>query len=327
MDKRITDELLAAYLDGNTSAAETEMVLNAIRENTELQEFLRLSDEIDNDLYCEEDDEIGNICINEFLPYTALAAESKSNLCNVLCELYILESFGVSRTVEEYEEIARKQGWLQEEGTALHNIGRLLEMECYSISRRFHCSLEDICRSLKNKEKVIAVIDSTELKVSLSEAIAEDILLGKRPNHSVVVTEVLDDSVSIFNPSTGNIESYPKVNFVNAWEDSSHYLVTVTERDIRNYEAHPIDLSDVELTDELIELREAIAENAHEVWAKKRQSEGWTYGPSRNDVLKQTPDMVPYSDLTDKEKSYDREMAMETIKLLKKLGWDLVKQS
>ena len=85
-------------------------------------------------------------------------------------------------------------------------------------------------------------------------------------------------------------------------------------------------MSDVELSDELIELREAIAEHAHDVWAAERQSQGWTYGPQRNDDLKQTPCMVPYSKLPDSEKTFDRDMAMNTIKLLKKLGYDIVKK-
>lgn len=95
---------------------------------------------------------------------------------------------------------------------------------------------------------------------------------------------------------------------------------------MKKYIPQPIDLSDVELTEDLNELREAIAENAHEVWAEHRIAEGWTYGPQRDDRLKQTPDMVPYSQLPDGEKKYDREMAMKTIKLLKKLGYDLIKR-
>jgi hypothetical protein len=95
---------------------------------------------------------------------------------------------------------------------------------------------------------------------------------------------------------------------------------------MKTYNPTPIDLSDVVLSEDLQELREAIAENAHDVWAQARQAEGWTYGPQRDDQLKQTPDMVPYSQLPDSEKYYDREMAMNTIKLIKKLGYDLMKR-
>ena len=55
----------------------------------------------------------------------------------------------------------------------------------------------------------------------------------------------------------------------------------------KEYIPHPINLNDVDVEDELLELREAIAENAHEVWAETRRNEGWTYGPVRNDAKKQ----------------------------------------
>ncbi len=95
---------------------------------------------------------------------------------------------------------------------------------------------------------------------------------------------------------------------------------------METYIPKPIDLSDVKLTEDLNELREAIAENAHEIWAQNRQAEGWSYGSQRDDKKLLHPDMLPYSQLPEEEKEYDREMAMKTIKLLKKLGYDLIKR-
>ena len=48
------------------------------------------------------------------------------------------------------------------------------------------------------------------------------------------------------------------------------------------YIPKPIDLSDVTISEDLQELREAITENTHEVWAENRMREGWTYGPRRD---------------------------------------------
>lgn len=95
---------------------------------------------------------------------------------------------------------------------------------------------------------------------------------------------------------------------------------------MNEYIPKPVDLSDVELPDYLTELREAIAENAHDIWAEVRLKEGWSYGPKRDDDAKQNPCLVPYHDLPESEKEYDREMAMRTIKLMYKLGYDLVKR-
>lgn len=95
---------------------------------------------------------------------------------------------------------------------------------------------------------------------------------------------------------------------------------------MENYNPKPIDLSDVVLTDDLNELREAIAENAHDVWAIERQAQGWTYGEQRDDNMKKSPCMVPYPQLPESEKIFDRDMAMKTLKLVKKLGYDIVKR-
>ncbi len=94
----------------------------------------------------------------------------------------------------------------------------------------------------------------------------------------------------------------------------------------KTYTPHPIDLSDVQLPAELEQLQEAIAENTHEVWAAGRISEGWTYGPEKDEKLKKHPDLVPYEELTEGEKQYDRNTAMNAIRLVIKLGYDLVKR-
>jgi len=93
----------------------------------------------------------------------------------------------------------------------------------------------------------------------------------------------------------------------------------------KKYIPQPADLTEVTLPQSLIELREQIARNAHEVWAQGRLSDGWTYGPVRNDALKQHPDLIPYEDLPDSEREYDRATAMNSIKLLIKLGYKITK--
>ena len=95
---------------------------------------------------------------------------------------------------------------------------------------------------------------------------------------------------------------------------------------MKEYIPKPIDVSDVEIPTELEPLREAIAENIHEVWSAGRMKEGWTYGPTRDDFKKHHPNILPYHLLPENEKRYARQMATNTIKLLKKLGWDLVKR-
>lgn len=88
-----------------------------------------------------------------------------------------------------------------------------------------------------------------------------------------------------------------------------------------NYVPEPIDLTNVHLPDYLQSLVEDMARNVHEVWAQTRIRQGWVYGDERNDVLKHHPCLVPYEDLPEEEKEYDRNTAMTTLKLIYKLGF------
>lgn len=90
------------------------------------------------------------------------------------------------------------------------------------------------------------------------------------------------------------------------------------------YVPKPMDTSDVVLPPELTELTEEIAENVHEVWAQARVREGWVYGPERSDAAKTTPCLVPYDELPEIEKAYDRNTALQTLKLITKLGYTII---
>jgi ryanodine receptor 2 len=92
-----------------------------------------------------------------------------------------------------------------------------------------------------------------------------------------------------------------------------------------NYIPQPIDLSDVKLSQDLLLLTEQIAANVHEIWSAGRISEGWQYGECRDDKQKQHPCLVPYDELPDSEKEYDRNTAMETLNLIVKLGFEIKK--
>ena len=95
--------------------------------------------------------------------------------------------------------------------------------------------------------------------------------------------------------------------------------------DNKKYNPVPIDTSDVALPEELLALTEKIAENVHDVWAVGRMAEGWVYGPVKDLEKKTTPQLVSYEELPDEEKAYDRNTALETLKLIVKLGYSITK--
>lgn len=93
-----------------------------------------------------------------------------------------------------------------------------------------------------------------------------------------------------------------------------------------NYVPQPVDISDIQLPEELNILIEQMSKNVHEVWAKNRIEQGWTYGEKRSDELKQHPCLIPYEELPEEEKDYDRDTALGTLKLILKLGFKISKE-
>lgn len=93
----------------------------------------------------------------------------------------------------------------------------------------------------------------------------------------------------------------------------------------QTYTPAPLDTRDIELPKELDELIERMARNVHDVWAQGRIAEGWTYGEQRDDKQKTHPCLVPYEALPEAEREYDRQTAVQTLKLILKLGFKIHK--
>lgn len=307
--KNISDELLAAYLDGNTNETETLEVLNALRANSELRETLNIALQV-NDSPSQFEMDV--------LPMMQFAAESGNNICSILCEAFILHRRAIPFDEDELLSIARKNHWLRSAGTPLHAIGQMLVHYGLMVTRKYDATPEDIEKGLALDNDVIVVVDNDKLYPE-----GEDI--EDAPNHAIVITGIDAEAVSIYDPHKHSTLNAQLSTFLRAWKESHYYMIRVLQS-IEEYEPQPINLDEISLTDDLLELREAIAENAHDVWATARIKEGWSYGPERDDANKKHPDLIPYSSLPDSEKKYDRLMALDTIKLVKKLGFEIVKK-
>ena len=90
------------------------------------------------------------------------------------------------------------------------------------------------------------------------------------------------------------------------------------------YVPSPINTANVELPSSLTTLVEYLAKNAHEQWAQQRIADGWTYGPARDDAQKRHPCLVPYDELPEDEKVYDRLAVTETLKAINIFGYHIV---
>ena len=305
----ISDELLAAYLEGNTSKEETQMILQTLKTDESLREAL--------DIALEVEDESTQLAE---LPMMQLAALSGENICAVRCEMYILYRRGIPYDEDRLLAAARRKDWLKSEGTPLYCLGNLLAYSGLLVSRKYDSTIDDIQRAIQIDNDVVVGVDREKLY-------AEVVDIENLTNHAVVVTHVEKDFVTVFDPyEEPYISRIPFSDFLNAWKESQHYMIQILQS-VDEYEPHPIDVDNIPLDGNLEELQEAIAENAHDVWAKARIKDGWTYGKERNDSEKKHPDLIPYTALPDSEKEYDRLMAFNTIKLVKKLGFDIVKRN
>lgn len=93
------------------------------------------------------------------------------------------------------------------------------------------------------------------------------------------------------------------------------------------YIPQPIDTNDVVLPEELSQLAEQMAKNVHEIWAQTRIAQGWTFGSERNDAEKKHPCLVPYEELPEEEKVYDRNTSIETLKFIISNGYEIRKRN
>lgn len=93
----------------------------------------------------------------------------------------------------------------------------------------------------------------------------------------------------------------------------------------KTYTPQPVDTSDIQLSDELLQLTELMARNVHDIWSLGRIADGWTWGPQRDDSRKENPCLVPYEELSESERAYDRKTSIETLRLIISLGYKIEK--
>ena len=134
----ISEEMLASFLDGTASSAETQMILDALPHSAELQEIIGIAVGVDRDLAL-------GFHAGDKLPVSAYAASSgDSNLCCWMCEKHILQRRGIPFNEESLLAHAEENKWHCESGTTLNNVGRYLEEVGATIERRFRCDIKDI---------------------------------------------------------------------------------------------------------------------------------------------------------------------------------------
>ncbi len=206
--KHITDELLAAYLEGNVNDKEAAEVLHALGTDAELREALDIALQM-------EDEETTTL---------QMAAEGGRNLCDVQCEAYVLQRYGIDSNEEKLLEVAKDNHWIRRAGTPLNYMGNLLEYNGLKVSRRYDASIDDIKEALENGNGIIAAVDSDKLYPERPDE--ED-----ATNHAVVVTGIDTNTeiITIFDPGNFIEVDFKLSLFMKAWNESNCYLVCASK--------------------------------------------------------------------------------------------------
>lgn len=339
--KKISDNVLERFINGDTTAEERMMVLQALHEDSQLMERYIAVKRFEAMMAEDEEPSI---------PMEKKAAKTSDNLCDIICERYILQQrlpkdytlLGEAKDeqaflngVKEFDEqewgviqsgqkvSSKEKLWLTEQGVALYNVGRILEGYGFSVTRQFEVSVDALKQLLKRGESLIVVVN----EAALSENATEEM----EPNHAVCILKIVGNTVVLYNPKDdfGIEEEYSLNSFEAAWSASRNYVVAIGDKGSKVYEPHPINLDEIELNSDIENLIEPIAENLHDIWAQSRMDEGYRYGPENNSDPDKGPltnkDLRPYSELPDSEKEYDRKMAIGTLKLAVRLGFKIVK--
>lgn len=318
---------LDLFLDGKVSQEEAVRLIAAVAADPALEEYMVSTRRA---LYTSEQIEDYGC----FIPAGSMAADDGQNLCDFQCEKFILVKEGVQFQEDALAADAKKNYWLRSQGTPLFNMGKLMEKYGLLVNRSYGLSFDDLKNALQ-EQNVIVVVNGNTLLGEEPDILSDDFNAEDNPNHAVCVVSVSEEEekITLFNPATdefGNTSDYPLSLFLRAWEESRNYLVTARiKKTPFEYNPQPIDVSSVNINSELMELIELIAENAHDIWALDKFKAGFTYAPADPVTGKEKAGnfnhyLIPYAMLEENDKEPDRKMALQTIKLVKRLGYRLV---
>ncbi|XP_030255117.1 ryanodine receptor 2 isoform X5 [Sparus aurata] len=89
------------------------------------------------------------------------------------------------------------------------------------------------------------------------------------------------------------------------------------------YKPAPLDLSHIKLTSTQEAMVDKLAENAHNVWARDRIRQGWTYGIQQDVKNRRNPRLVPYVLLDERTKKSNKDSLREAVRTLLGYGYNL----
>lgn len=252
----ITDKLLAAYAKGNVSEVERLAVRGHLLKNpADRQKLFEMMDvyhdleemvcpkgegiietpgHADYDLFQQNLSKLtSEIRERSRATMFAIAADNTiDQLCDIRCEGFALRKLGVDISDEQLEKESQEHEWLTEHGTRLADVGKLCELHGMKVSRLLEATTEDLLASIQKEEIVIVSVDEGELVGNIETEKLEDIEIGKFPDHVVIVTGINQEKqeIQIIDPNTPQFsDTYTLERFMDAWDDSNNYMVSISK--------------------------------------------------------------------------------------------------
>lgn len=256
MTKEISDELLAAYLDGNTSSTENLLIESTIGNDTNFIETSEIISDINS-----YGSSLGTIGMDDYFPdiinINQLAIDSMdtssmspdiqqqySDSCAIKSQQIILNEFGIDVTEDQLVQYSYEHGWYHNDGTGTSpaDVGNLLESADIPVTRQVDANVFNLVSELSQGHKIIVGVDSGELWGDKFTAWLKDFFLGDTPDHALVVAGI-DTSdpdnvmVIVDDPGSGDYhKAYPLDQFMDAWSDAQCYMVS-TDIPVPSYAA------------------------------------------------------------------------------------------
>ena len=258
MDRTISDELLAAYLDGNTSPTENQMIEPFLKND---MNFAEISDII-SDMPIIMNPSFSAVIDDIFLPTNALSEQQitdnimdyngepsdiqqqYSDTCAIKSQQIILNEFGIDVNEDQLVQFSYENGWYSGDGsgTLPQDVGNLLESANIPVTRQTDANVFNLVSELSQGHKVIVGVDSGELWHNKFWGWLNDFFMGDTPDHALIVAGI-DTSdpdnvmVIVDDPGTGEYhKAYPLDQFMDAWSDAQCYMVS-TDIPVPSYAA------------------------------------------------------------------------------------------
>lgn len=169
-------------------------------------------------------------------------AQERMDSCAVKCQQNVLNMFGTERSEDSLIQDAIDHGEYCGSGTAMENVGNLLERNGVNVNKYQGATMAHIISEISQNHKVIVGVDSSELHTnSAGDVMKEKLrdLCVKAPDHAIIVSDVNPYTLEVkyLDPADDKLHSISGERFSDAWDDSGSFMVT-TKESPDEYSAH-----------------------------------------------------------------------------------------